>query len=121
MDILSILKMEHEEIRARFVRLEATSGAKDRLQLMTELTRDLELHLNLERDYFYPEIASLFTGAKALVDIGLANGRPFVFDRVRALSASLWSWSAVGSGRRPACSSAAPFGTPGIRPRARST
>ena len=74
MDILSILKAEHERIRDGFVKLEAAGGVKARQVRLEELARDIQVHLTLEKEYLYPELANLFTGAEALVDIGQANG-----------------------------------------------
>jgi hypothetical protein len=74
MDILSILKAEHDQIRTELNKLESSDGVKARRTLIESLARDIQVHLTLEKDYLYPEIAGLFPGAETLVDIGQANG-----------------------------------------------
>lgn len=74
MDILSILKAEHDHIRDGFTKLARAGGVKARQALFEELVQDIQMHLTLEKEYLYPELAQLFAGAEALVDIGQANG-----------------------------------------------
>jgi hypothetical protein len=74
MDILTILKTEHDLIRAGFTKLESCDGVKNHRAMVEDLGRTLQIQLTLQKDYLYPEIAGLFFGAENLVDVGLANG-----------------------------------------------
>ena len=73
MDVLHFIKTDHDALRAALAELQAAAGVKLRRQHFDELTKLLNIHLTLQKDYLYPEIAGLFPGAQALVDIGLAH------------------------------------------------
>lgn len=73
MDVLHFLKSDHDAIRTGLDRLDKSDGLKVRRAVLDELARRVQVHMVLERDYLYPEIAELFAGVDALVAIGLAN------------------------------------------------
>jgi hypothetical protein len=73
MDVLHFLKTNHDTIRAELARLVELDGVKARRAELDELARAVQMHLVLERDYLYPEVSGLFSGAEALVTAGLAE------------------------------------------------
>ena len=74
MDVLHFLKSHHDQVRAGFALLEAAEGVKARRTLLEALARDVQVHVALEKDYLYPELADLFPGSDVLTDTGLASG-----------------------------------------------
>ncbi len=85
MDVLYVIKSDHELIKMGFSRLEAADGVKSRRLVFDELARVLQVHLSLARDYLYPEINGLFPGSEALIDIGLAQAT-IIGKKLKALS-----------------------------------
>lgn len=74
MDVLHFLKSHHDSVRRGLISLSDADGVKARRAAFDELARDVQVHLSLEKDYLYPEISGLFSGAEALVTAGLASG-----------------------------------------------
>ncbi len=56
MDATSLLKRDHDAVRALFARLQDESGAGRRLETLRELAADLVLHSQLEEEFFYPAL-----------------------------------------------------------------
>lgn len=73
MDVLHVIKSDHDLIKKAFDELEAADGAKTRRAAFDELSRVVQVHLAFGKDHLYPEINGLFPGSEALVDIGLAQ------------------------------------------------
>ena len=86
MDCLHFIKSHHESLKGALNVLVDTDGIKLRRALIDELTRDLTVYLALEKDYLYPEIATLFPGAEAAAAMGVANGTALT-RRAKALKA----------------------------------
>jgi len=73
MDVLHFIKSHHDSLREGLARLTAAEGVKARRIALEELSRDLQVHLALEKDYLYPEIGDLFPGGDVLVVAGQAS------------------------------------------------
>lgn len=78
MDVLQYLKADHEAIRTALEQLGRAEAVKLRRTQLDELAKQIQIHLVLERDYLYPEIAGLFVGAEAQIDAGLAQAAVIV-------------------------------------------
>lgn len=74
MDVLHFLKTQHDLLRDGLTRVEGADGIKARRMHLEEMTRMLNVHLVIEKDYLYPELVDLFPGSDALVTAGLASG-----------------------------------------------
>jgi len=72
MDVLHIIKTDHDRIRQVLDSFELLNGVQARRKAFPELSREIETHILLEEGYLYPEIADLFSGSQILVDIGRA-------------------------------------------------
>jgi hypothetical protein len=73
MDVLHIMKADHELIRAKLAAFETADGISARRKLFSELEREFMIHAAIEDGYLYPEMSGLFPGADVLVDVCLAN------------------------------------------------
>lgn len=73
MDILSIIKSDHDQIRRGIATIDGLTGLQARRKAYPALAKEIETHLLLEEGYLYPEVADLFNGSQILVDIGRAN------------------------------------------------
>jgi hemerythrin HHE cation binding domain-containing protein len=58
MDPRQLLKRQHREVRALFKQIENAKGRQAR-SLLEELATNLELHMRLEEEFFYPAIQEL--------------------------------------------------------------
>jgi hemerythrin superfamily protein len=56
-----LLKKQHREVEQLFKRIEKSDDGGERRRLLDELTRNLELHMQIEEELFYPAIRSLDT------------------------------------------------------------
>ena len=63
MDVLQVIKEEHESIRGLLDQAEKNSSIAAQKQIISELLEKAQHHLQLEGDYLYPEIAGLFNEA----------------------------------------------------------
>lgn len=68
MDVLAVIKTDHNTIREKLVGFKDAGGAKLRRAAFDEFSKSMQMNLTLERDYLYPELLGLFGGAEALVD-----------------------------------------------------
>lgn len=73
MDVLHIMKADHELIRAKLDAFATADGISVRRKIFPELEREFAVHAAIEDGYLYPEISGLFPGAEVLVDVCLAN------------------------------------------------
>lgn len=74
MDVLHVIKANHDVIKGAFARLEGADGVKARRLAFDEAARELQVHLLLEKDYLYPEVTGLFPGSDTIADVALASG-----------------------------------------------
>ncbi len=61
MKATDILKKQHREVKGLFKKIENTEGARERKQLLDQITQALELHTRLEEEIFYPAVRGLET------------------------------------------------------------
>ncbi len=61
MKATDILKKQHREVKGLFKKIENTEGARERKQLLDQITHALELHTRLEEEIFYPAVRGLET------------------------------------------------------------
>jgi len=73
MDVLHIMKADHEQIRAKLSAFADSDGISVKRKIFPELEREFSIHAAIEDGYLYPEISGLFPGADVLVDVCLAN------------------------------------------------
>jgi hemerythrin superfamily protein len=74
MDVLHVIKSDHDLIKKVFSSLETADGVKTRRLAFDELTKAVQVHLSLGKDYLYPEINGLFPGSEALVESAMTQG-----------------------------------------------
>ena len=73
MDVLHIMKNDHENIRKLLLALMEADGARKRRESFEALNRELSILFSLERDYLYPELDGLFPGVDAVVSLAEAG------------------------------------------------
>ena len=73
MDILQLIKEEHESIRKKIKVLLGEQYNTDTKHVFGDLSHDLRLHLKLESEYLYPEVSELFPEGKVLIRLSLSN------------------------------------------------
>ena len=61
MKATDLLKKQHREVKGLFKKIENTEGARERKQLLDQITQALELHTRLEEEIFYPAVRALET------------------------------------------------------------
>ena len=61
MKATDLLKKQHKEVKGLFKKVEKTEDARERKQLMEEITRALEMHTRIEEEIFYPAVRGLET------------------------------------------------------------
>ena len=61
MDAIALLKKQHKEVKGLFKKIEKTENARQRRQLMDEITTALEGHTTIEEEMFYPAVKELET------------------------------------------------------------
>lgn len=67
MDVLQLIKTEHQGIRSLVAKLSESGTITARRKLISDIRRQTDIHLHLEGDYLYPEINDLFNGADRFV------------------------------------------------------
>ena len=72
MDILHLIKTDHNSILAAFPERAKESFVKKSAKL-SSLFSEIDVHFSLEKDYLFPEVSFLSPEAKTITDIGLAN------------------------------------------------
>jgi iron-sulfur cluster repair protein YtfE (RIC family) len=66
MDPLTMLKKQHREVDALFKRAEKSERPDERRRIIAEIKQNLELHMRLEEEMFYPAVREV--PAKAAED-----------------------------------------------------
>jgi hemerythrin superfamily protein len=61
MKAIDLLKKQHKEVKALFKKIEKTEDARQRRQLMNEISSALEAHAAIEEEMFYPAVKELGT------------------------------------------------------------
>ncbi|HYT91265.1 MAG TPA: hemerythrin domain-containing protein [Gemmataceae bacterium] len=61
MKATDLLKKQHKEVKALFKKVEGTESARQRRQLLNEISQSLEGHTLIEEEIFYPAVRSLET------------------------------------------------------------
>jgi hemerythrin superfamily protein len=61
MKATDLLKKQHKEVKALFKKVEGTENARQRRELLNEISRSLEAHALIEEEIFYPAVRSLET------------------------------------------------------------
>jgi iron-sulfur cluster repair protein YtfE (RIC family) len=56
-----LLKKQHKEVKGLFKKVEKTEDARERKQLLEEITQALEMHTRIEEEIFYPAVRGLET------------------------------------------------------------
>ncbi len=85
MDVLFLMKSEHDLIRGQLQEFESSKTAKAAKKAFESLEGLVGYYLTLEKDYIYPEIIGLFSGAERLVERGLCRQKE-ITDRMIELS-----------------------------------
>lgn len=73
MDVLQVIKTEHEDLRALLKQLSDLDSVVEKRKVFERLNTELDRHMVLEEHYLYPEISELFQGADSFVDVSLAR------------------------------------------------
>ena len=61
MKATDLLKKQHKEVKALFKKVEGTENARQRRQLLDEISQSLEGHTLIEEEIFYPAVRGLDT------------------------------------------------------------
>ena len=61
MKAIDLLKKQHKEVKALFKKVEGTENARQRRQLLNEISQSLEGHTLIEEEIFYPAVRGLQT------------------------------------------------------------
>jgi hemerythrin superfamily protein len=61
MKATDLLKKQHKDVKALFKKVERTDNARQRRQLLDEISRRLEGHTLIEEEIFYPAVRGLET------------------------------------------------------------
>jgi hemerythrin superfamily protein len=61
MKATDLLKKQHKEVKALFKKMEGTENARQRRQLLDEISQSLEGHTLIEEEIFYPAVRGLET------------------------------------------------------------
>ncbi len=61
MDPRPLLKKQHREVKALLKKLEKARGAAERRELLGRIITDLQLHMKIEEEMFYPALKELPT------------------------------------------------------------
>ncbi len=73
MDLLFLIKVEHDQMRGIISRL-ASNPPQDRLlEMVDELNRTLEKQIKVETEFLFPEIEDLFPGVDILITRALVR------------------------------------------------
>jgi len=68
MKATDLLKKQHKEVKALFKKVEKTENARERRQLMEEISQQLELHTQIEEEIFYPAVRQSAKKAEEMID-----------------------------------------------------
>jgi hemerythrin-like domain-containing protein len=68
MKATDLLKKQHKEVKALFKKVEKTENARERRQLMEQITQQLELHTQIEEEIFYPAVRESGKKAEEMID-----------------------------------------------------
>ncbi len=75
MDLFQLIRQDHQKAKRLFERLaETAGGTQSRPRLFAELKHELELHAEIEEEYFYPALQSR-DEAKHLIEEALEEHR----------------------------------------------
>jgi hemerythrin-like domain-containing protein len=61
MKATDFLKKQHKEVKGLFKQVEKTENARERTDLMQQISQKLQLHTRLEEEVFYPAVRGLET------------------------------------------------------------
>jgi iron-sulfur cluster repair protein YtfE (RIC family) len=61
MKATDLLKRQHKEVKGLFKKIEKTENARTRRQLLDQIATDLEAHMTIEEEMFYPAVRELGT------------------------------------------------------------
>jgi len=61
MKATDLLKRQHKEVKGLFKKIEKTENARTRRQLLDQIATDLEAHMAIEEEMFYPAVRELGT------------------------------------------------------------
>ena len=68
MKATDLLKKQHKEVKALFKKIEKTENARERRQLMEQISQQLELHTQIEEEIFYPAVRESGKKAEEMID-----------------------------------------------------
>jgi len=68
MKATDLLKKQHKEVKALFKKVEKTENARERRQLMEQISQQLELHTQIEEEMFYPAVRESGKKAEEMID-----------------------------------------------------
>jgi len=72
-DVLHLIKEEHEGIRGLLNDLHTARSATVRKKVLEELKRKVQMHIHLEGEYLYPEVAGLFNESSTFIEKSTEN------------------------------------------------
>ncbi|MGD9765043.1 MAG: hemerythrin domain-containing protein [Candidatus Binatia bacterium] len=64
MNATQLLKRQHRQVKQLFSKVEKTEDADERRQLMEEIAKNLEMHMHIEEEIFYPAVAEAASSKK---------------------------------------------------------
>lgn len=56
MKATDLLKRQHKQVKALFKKVEKTEDARQRRQLLDQITQELQMHTRIEEEIFYPAV-----------------------------------------------------------------
>jgi hemerythrin-like domain-containing protein len=68
MKATDLLKKQHREVKALFKKVEKSENARERRQLMDQISQQLELHTQIEEEIFYPAVRESGKKAEEMID-----------------------------------------------------
>jgi hemerythrin-like domain-containing protein len=68
MKATDLLKKQHKEVKALFKKVEKTENARERRQLMEQISQQLEVHTQIEEEIFYPAVRESGKKAEEMID-----------------------------------------------------
>ena len=69
MKATDLLKKQHKSVKALFKKVENTEDARQRRQLMDQITNELKIHTKIEEEIFYPAVREIGTSkAEEMID-----------------------------------------------------
>jgi len=73
MDVLSLLKRDHDQIQCLLEGFNPSASGDDLRSVLTPLKAAMSDLMKIEADYLFPEVGDLFTGADVIVDRAMAR------------------------------------------------